>query len=69
MANNDFKKGDIAIYKKPQGPEIRVRLEKDTMWLDGHLKAKLFGVNRPGVVKDIIISSKNWANSKTWVIL
>lgn len=48
-----MQKGEIIIYKSPQGPEIRVKLEKETVWLDAHLMAKLFGVNRPAVVKHI----------------
>ncbi len=59
MAKNDFQKGEIVIYKSPQGPEIRVRLEKETVWLDAHLIAKLFGVNRPAVVKHISNIYKN----------
>jgi len=48
-----LQKGKIAIYKHPQGPEIRVKLEKDTVWLDAHLMAKLFGVDRTVIVKHI----------------
>ena len=46
-------KGEIIIYKSPTGPEIQVRLEKDTVWLDAHLMVKLFEVNRPAIVKHI----------------
>lgn len=53
MKNQEFKKGEIVIYKSPKGPEIQVKLEKDTVWLDAHLIAKLFGVNRPAIVKHI----------------
>lgn len=53
MPKEEFKKGEIVIYRSPQGPEIRVRLEKDTVWLDAHLIAKLFGVNRSAIVKHI----------------
>ncbi len=49
----DYRKGEIVIYKSPQGPEIQVKLEKDTVWLDGHLIARLFNVNRPAIVKHI----------------
>ncbi|MBN2029048.1 virulence protein RhuM/Fic/DOC family protein [bacterium] len=51
--NEDLKKGEIVIYKSPQGPEIQVKLEKDTVWLDAHLIARLFNVNRPAIVKHI----------------
>ena len=53
MKRQEVKKGDIVIYKSPQGPEIEVRLKEDTVWLDAHLIAKLFNVNRPAVVKHI----------------
>jgi len=49
----EIKKGEIVIYKSPQGPEIKVKLEQDSVWLDAHLLAKLFDVNRPAVVKHI----------------
>ena len=48
---DERKKGDIIIYKAPKGPEIEVKMEKDTVWLDAHLIARLFGVNRPAIVK------------------
>jgi len=50
---NNINKGKIAIYRAPTGPEIQVKLEKETVWLDAHLIAKLFGVNRPAIVKHI----------------
>ncbi|MFA5249148.1 MAG: RhuM family protein [Candidatus Paceibacterota bacterium] len=49
----EIKKGEIIIYKSKNGPRLDVRLEKDTVWLDAHLIAKLFGVNRPAIVKHI----------------
>jgi len=51
--NKNIKKGEIVIYKSLQGPEIRVKLEKDMVWLNARLMAKLFGVNRPAIVKHI----------------
>lgn len=53
MKKNDLQKGKIVIYKSPQGPEIQVKLEKDTIWLNAHLIARLFDVNRPAVVKHV----------------
>ncbi|NOZ62591.1 MAG: hypothetical protein GXO74_13050 [Calditrichaeota bacterium] len=47
------KTGEIVIYKSPQGPEIQVKLEKDSVWMDAHLIARLFNVNRPAIVKHI----------------
>jgi len=53
MSKNNFQKGEIVIYKTSQGPEIRVKLEKDTIWLDAHLMAQLFNVDRTVIVKHI----------------
>ena len=53
MRENNIRKGEIVIYKTPSGPEIQVKLEKDTIWLDAHLIARLFNVNRPAIVKHI----------------
>lgn len=49
----NIKRGEVVIYKSSRGPDIQVRLEKDTVWLDAHLIARLFGVNRPAIVKHI----------------
>ena len=43
----------IEIYKTSKGTEINVKLEKDTVWLDAHTIAELFGVNRPAIVKHV----------------
>jgi death-on-curing family protein len=53
MKRQEIKKGKIVIYRSQQGPEIQVKLEKDTVWLDAHLIAQLFNVNRPAIVKHI----------------
>ena len=46
-------KGEVVIYKSASGPEIQVKLEKESVWLDAHLIAKIFDVNRPAIVKHI----------------
>lgn len=53
MAKQEFNKGEIIIYRSPIGPEIQVKLERDTVWLNAHLIARLFDVNRPAIVKHI----------------
>ncbi|MCL5408743.1 MAG: type II toxin-antitoxin system death-on-curing family toxin [Candidatus Omnitrophica bacterium] len=53
MKKQEFKKGEIIIYQNPQGFEIQVKLEQDSVWLNSHLIAKLFNVNRPAIVKHI----------------
>jgi len=46
-------KGDIILYKTPKGPELAVRLKKETVWLDAHQIATLFGTQRPAIVKHV----------------
>jgi death-on-curing family protein len=48
-----MQKGEIEIYRTGTGAEIEVRLHGDSVWMDAHLVAKLFGVNRPAIVKHI----------------
>jgi|SRR5680860_228689 len=44
----------IVIYEASKGDvRIDVQLENDTVWLDAHQMAKIFGVNRPAIVKHI----------------
>ncbi|HQG56907.1 MAG TPA: virulence protein RhuM/Fic/DOC family protein [Bacteroidales bacterium] len=45
--------GEIVIYRSKGAPEIEVKLEQDTVWLDAHLIAKLFDIDRTVVVKHI----------------
>ncbi|MEK7130654.1 MAG: RhuM family protein, partial [Patescibacteria group bacterium] len=49
---SDFSK-KIVIYKTSKGPELEVRLEKETIWLDAHQIAMLFGTQRPAIVKHV----------------
>ncbi len=49
-----FNRGKIVIYQpKSGGIKFEVRLDKETIWLDAHQMAQVFGVNRPGIVKHI----------------
>lgn len=50
---NAMQKGEIEIYVTPNGTEIQVRLDNETIWMDTHLIARLFEVNRPAIVKHI----------------
>lgn len=43
----------IEIYITATGTEISVKLEEDTIWIDAHAIADLFGVNRPAIVKHV----------------
>ena len=67
MNKNNLQKGEIIIYKTPQGPEIKVKLEKDTVWLGAHLMAELFKVDRTVIVKHIrnIYKSKELSEKST----
>ncbi len=51
--NKDFQKGEIIIYKSRRGPDIQVKLQENNVWLDAHLLAKLFDVDRTVIVKHI----------------
>jgi len=52
--NKKINTGEIAIYKPGRKDvELRVKIEKDTIWLTQKQIAKVFGVNRPAVVKHI----------------
>ncbi len=53
MKNKEFHKGEIEIYRSPTGPEIKVTLEQNTVWLDAHLIAGMFDVDRTVIVKHI----------------
>ncbi len=53
MKNDEFNKGAIEIYRSPSGPEIKVTLEQNTVWLDAHLIAGIFDVDRTVIVKHI----------------
>jgi len=48
-----MQKGEVQIYISPTGAEIQVKLDNDTVWMDAHLIALLFEVNRPNIVKHI----------------
>jgi len=49
-----FNRGEIVIYKLSKNEvELKVRLEGETVWLDARQMARIFGVNRPAVVKHI----------------
>lgn len=54
MARKDFKKGEIIIYKTPQNEvELKVRFEKENIWLTQAQIALLFGTQRPAITKHL----------------
>ncbi|MBA2563605.1 MAG: virulence RhuM family protein [Chitinophagaceae bacterium] len=66
-----MQKGEIQIFKTEQGSDIQVKLDNETVWLDAHLIATLFNVNRPAIVKHIqnIYTSKELNEDSTCSIL
>jgi death-on-curing family protein len=48
-----MKQGKLEIFKTQKGTEVQLRLENETLWLDAHLIAEIFDVQRPAVVKHI----------------
>ena len=69
MKNNEQNK--IEIYKTSSGTEIEIKLREESVWLDAHLIAKLFDVQRPAIVKHInnIYKSKELLIKSTCSIL
>lgn len=62
----------IEIYKAADNStEVRVQFDDDTVWLNAHLIAELFSVNRPAIVKHInnIYNSEELNKDSTCSIL
>lgn len=54
MLKNNFKKGEIIIYKTPQNDvELRITLEQETIWLTQSQIALLFDTQRPAITKHL----------------
>jgi len=54
MTKEKFNEGKIVIYQTSKKEvELRVRLEKETIWLDAHQMAHVFSIDRTVVVKHI----------------
>ena len=54
MKKDNFKKGEIIIYKTSKNEvALDVRLEKDTVWLTQNQIALLFGTKRPAITKHL----------------
>lgn len=72
IKKDKFSRGEIIIYKTVEkGVGLKVRVENETIWLDAHQMAQVFGVNRPAVVKHInnIYKSKELSEKATCSIL
>ena len=54
MKKNNINKGEIVIYQTAKKDvELRVRLEKETVWLYQSQIALLFGIKRPAITKHL----------------
>jgi prophage maintenance system killer protein len=51
--SQEIKKGEVVIYKAPEGPELQVRLEDETVWLNQAQMAALFQKNIPTINEHI----------------
>lgn len=71
MKKEDFKKGEVIIYQSKGGPKIEVKLDENSVWLNTHLIANLFDVNRPAIVKHVnnIYKTKELEKNSTCSIL
>lgn len=49
----ETKKGEIIIYKAPEGPELRVQMDGETVWLSQAQMAVLFQKNVPTINEHI----------------
>jgi death-on-curing family protein len=50
---NNFKKGEIVIYKSREGPKLDVRLEEETVWLTQKQMTLLFNKGLPTINEHI----------------
>lgn len=53
MQKQEFKKGEIIIYKSKEGPKLEVRLEEESVWLRQDEIARLYGKERSVITKHI----------------
>lgn len=53
MKKQDFKKGEVMIYKSKDGPKLEVRVKEETVWLRQNEIARLYGKERSVITKHI----------------
>jgi prophage maintenance system killer protein len=49
----ETKRGEIVIYKAADGPELKVRIDGETVWMTQDQIAGLFGTERPAITKHL----------------
>jgi hypothetical protein len=47
----EFKKGEIIIYKSKEGPQLEVRLKEETVWLKQDEITKLYSKERSVITR------------------
>jgi len=65
-------KDEIIIYQSKGGDvKLKVKFKQETIWLNAHQMAQIFGVNRPAIVKHIsnIYKTKELNKKSTCSIL
>ncbi len=67
----EIKKGEIVIYKAPEGPELQVQMDGETVWMTQDQIAKLFSTQRPAITKHLnnIYKSSELSEKSTSSIL
>ena len=53
METNEKSKGEIIIYKAPEGPEVQVEVQNETVWLTQAQISELFAVDRTVIGKHL----------------
>ena len=53
MKEKEFKKGEIIIYESATGPNIRAKIEADTIWLTQAQISELFNTERSVITKHL----------------
>lgn len=51
--NKEQPKGEIVIYKAPEGPELQVKLQDETVWLSLQQMADLFGRDKSVISRHV----------------
>ena len=53
MGKKEKKRGEIIIYKSPSGPNLDVRLDRETVWLTQEQIGRLFSTDRSSITKHL----------------
>src|SRR3989344_709707 len=53
MEDQDKPKGEIIIYKSPEGPELEIKLQNESIWMNETQIAELFSTGRSSIGKHL----------------